>query len=114
MNLDFLRDKARAITDGQSISVTFTHWTRRRQSFSFNIGNVRAVEAVQIEPATMQLTFVLEDGTRRNITDEMSGWSEVLAFVQNHFVQFDRDAYESAKGDINRVSLCWPPAAAAL
>ncbi len=107
MFLDLLRDNSRVSTDGQSIAVAFTHWARRSKNFSFNLERVRVVEAVQIEPATMQLMFVLEDGTRCAITEEMSGWSEVLAFVQSHFAEFDRDAYERAKGDIGRVCLCW-------
>lgn len=112
MFLDLLRDNARVSTHGQSIAVDFTHWARRSKSFAFNLGRVRVVEAVQIEPATMQLTFVLEDGTRCVITEEMSGWSKVLAFVQSHFAEFDCDAYERAKGDINRVCLCWTKVAA--
>lgn len=107
MFLDLLRDTSQVSTDRQSIAVTFTHWARRSSSFSFNLQRVRAIEAIQIEPATIQLTFVLEDGSRRAISEEMAGWNEVLMFVQNHFAGFDRDAYEHAKGDINRVCLCW-------
>lgn len=107
MNLDYFRDKARVSTDGQSINVDFTHWARRSKSFSFDVGKVRAIEAVQIEPATMLLTFVLEDDKRWAITDEMVGWNSVLAFVQSHFAGFDHDAYERAKGGINSVFPCW-------
>ena len=107
MLLDLFRDKARVSAGGESIAVTFTHWAQRSKNFSFNLQSVRAVEAVQIEPATMQLNFVLEDGSRRSISEEMAGWREVWARVQSYFVGFDRDAYEHAKGDINRVCLCW-------
>lgn len=107
MLLDLFRDTARVSAGGESIAVTFTHWAQRSKSFSFNLQNVRAVEAVQIEPASMQLTFVLEDGSRRDISEEMVGWSDFLAFVQSRFAGFDRDAYERAKGDISRVCLCW-------
>lgn len=107
MLLDFFRDKAQVSAGGESIAVTFTHWAQRSKSFSFNLQSVRAVEAVQIEPASMQLTFVLEDNSRRDVSEEMAGWSEVLAFVQSRFAGFDRDAYERAKGDISRAFLCW-------
>ena len=80
---------------------------QRSKNFLFDLQCVRAVEAVQIEPASMQLTFVLEDGLRRDISEEMAGWNEVLAFVQSRFTGFDRDAYERAKGDVSRVCLCW-------
>lgn len=119
MLLDLFRDKAQVSAGGESISVTFTHWTRRSKNFSFDLQRVRAVEAVQIEPAIMQLTFVLEDGSRRDISEAMAGWGEVLAFVQSRFAGFDCDAYERAKGDIGRVCTCWskpsstPSAAAA-
>lgn len=107
MWLDLFRDKARVNADGESICVTFTHWAQRSKNFLFDLQCVRAVEAVQIEPASMQLTFVLEDGLRRDISEEMAGWNEVLAFVQSRFTGFDRDAYERAKGDVSRVCLCW-------
>lgn len=109
MLLDLFRDKARVSVDGESIAVTFTHWAQRSKSFSFNLQSVRAVEAVQIEPAAMQLNFMLNDGSRREISEEMFGWREVFAFVQSHFVGFDRDAYEHAKSDINNRYICWRP-----
>jgi hypothetical protein len=107
MWLDLFRDKARTKVDGKSIFVTFTHWSRRAQSFSFDIDQVKSIEAVQIEPFVMQLVFLLRDHARRTISEEMLGWREVLSFVERSFAGFDRDGYEHAKGQIDQPFLCW-------
>lgn len=104
---DLFRDKAFVNTDGQSINVTFTHWIQRRHNFSVRVDDIVTIEAVQIEPFTMELILVTKDNSRWAITDEMTGWDKVLEFVRKTFAGFDPDAYEKAKGDINQTRLCW-------
>ena len=104
---DSLRDKAIVQIDGRSVRVTFTHWLQRRHSFTVKADDVSLIEAVQIEPFTMELILVTKGGSRYAISEEMAGWKDFLEFARRSFAGFDPNAYESAKGDINQTRVCW-------
>lgn len=107
MNFDFLRDKSTISIVGHTIHVNFTHWARKSKSFSFDLNCVQSIDALQLEPFTMRLTFTMNDNSFYNLNENMLGWAEMLSVVQNFFHGFDHDAYESAKGRIEYFYPCW-------
>ena len=104
---DLLLDKAVITVVCRTIIVRFTHWLKRSKGFSVELDSVARIEAVQIEPCTMQMIFFMEDGARSAISEEMAGFNAAVEFVESYFAGFDAESYEKAKGDIGVKSLCW-------
>jgi hypothetical protein len=108
MNFDFLKNKVSLCVNGKSsIAVNYSHFLNQRSNFLIDLNRVIKIDAVQIEPAIIQLIFTMKSGEQYFITEEMSGWDKTIVFIINYFSDFDRDAFERVKGDINCTYRCW-------
>jgi hypothetical protein len=107
LNFNFFRDRAIVNVDAQSVTVNFTHWERKRKSFSLRWEDVNAIKAVQLEPAIMALVFCTDQELRWSISEDMENWSALLDMVHRNCQGFDWITFEETKGHINKSLLCW-------
>ncbi len=107
MNLDAFRDRKLILVADECFGVTFSHWTKRWQSWSLQWQDVVAIDAVQIEPADLGFVFVNARGRPRIVLETMEHWDALVDNIRRRFPGFDWSKIEIARRSIDMRYSCW-------
>jgi hypothetical protein len=95
----------------ETFGVTFTHWGRRRRSWSLRWQDVVAIDVLVVEVPDFALSYVFQaSGNRANfLSDDMENWSALEEAVRKRFPDFDWGNVDTARRYDNRNKrfLCW-------
>jgi hypothetical protein len=95
----------------ESFGITFTHWTRKRRSWSLRWQDVVAIDVMMVEVPDFELgfSFQLADGRAGFLSDNMENWSALEGIVRKRFPDFNWNMVETAKRFENRNKrfTCW-------
>jgi len=108
-DMNLFRNREIIFVNEESFGVTCTHWTRRgnRWSWSLRWENVLAIEAMQIEPASIGFVFVTLEERWRFLAEDMENWSALKEAVRMRYPGFNWDNFELAKNYIDTRIPCW-------
>lgn len=110
-NLDLIRDRAIINAGEESLGVTFTHWGRRKKSWSVRWNDVVAIDAVGTESPnfTVGLKFFLVGERACFLSDDMEKWDVLIEAVRRHYPKFNWGNLDMATRYQNRNQSfpCW-------
>jgi hypothetical protein len=92
-NTNLFRDRAIVNVDDESFGITFTHWTRKRQSWSLRWLDVVVIEVTMVEVPfngdQLRLLFQGANGHWYFISDDMENWGALAEVVRKRFLDFN-------------------------
>jgi hypothetical protein len=95
----------------EGVGITFTHWTRKRRSWSLRWRDVVAIDAMMVEVPDFELGFFFQvaDGKAGFLSNGMENWSVLEDAVRKRLPSFNWDMVETAKRFENRNKrfTCW-------
>ncbi len=110
---NLLKNRAIVNISDECFGVTFTHWARKRRSWSFHWQDVVDIEAVMVELPFdgVQVRFLFQGagGHSYFISDDMENWGVLEEAVRKRFPDFNWDNLEAAKRYENKDKRfpCW-------
>lgn len=78
MIFDFLLDKAFILPSEQGVTVSFSHWTKKRKSFFISWNGITNIVLYYNEPAIFELHIHTDGGQDFLIDETMNGWTDFL------------------------------------
>jgi len=112
-NTNLLKNRAIININDEAFGVTFTHWTRKRRTWSFRWQDVIAIEAVMVAIPLNgdQFRFLIQGvGDKRNfISDDMENWSALEDMIRKRFPDFNWANVDAAKvyANMDKRFSCW-------
>jgi hypothetical protein len=106
-DIDYFRNREIIFVTAEAFGVRFSHWTRRRRSWSLRWENVLAIDAMQIEPAYIVLRFLCTEDRWRVLAEDMENWSALETAVRKRYPDFNWENFERAKSRIDMRFPCW-------
>jgi hypothetical protein len=111
INLDLIRDKAVINVGEESLGVTFTHWGRRKKSWSVRWDDVYAINAVGVESPdfALGLKFLLAGDRTCFLSDDMEKWDALIEAIRKRYPDFNWSNLDMATNYQNRNQSfpCW-------
>ena len=104
---NFFVDKASIKVTKDEVFVFHFHWSMKKNDYSFSWKDVKSISVKQIEPAIVELNFLMHNGQNRFFHEEMDGWINFIGELKNKFESFNWNLFEEAKSHINKSYLCW-------
>jgi hypothetical protein len=108
---DLFQHRAIINIKDDSFGVAFTHWTRRRHSWSLRWEDVLAIETMVVEEPCFELGFVFQVAQGRSgfLSDDMENWESLKETVRSRFPDLDWGTFEMARlyENKNKRLLCW-------
>lgn len=104
---NLFRNREIIFVNEESFGVTRTHWFTKKHSWALRWGDVQAIEAMQIEPATIGLIFVVAGNEARNAHEDMENWGELETAARKRYAEFNWENFELAKNYVERRIPCW-------
>jgi len=105
--VDCFRNREIVFVTDEEFGVKFTHWISRRYSWSMRWKNVLAIDAMQVEPAYMELIFLCTENRWRLLAEDFENWSVLEAAVRRRYPDFNWENFERAKNSIDKRYPCW-------
>jgi hypothetical protein len=112
-NSNLFRNRAIVNVDDESFGITFTHWTRKRRSWSLRWQDVVGIEAAMVEvPFDGDQVRFLFQGADEHwyfISDDMENWSALEGAVRKRYPDFNWSNVDTAKRfeNKNKRFPCW-------
>ncbi|MEI7935184.1 MAG: hypothetical protein WCK27_00715 [Verrucomicrobiota bacterium] len=108
---NLLKNRAIVNVSDESFGITFTHWTRKRRSWSVQWRDVIAIEAMVVEVPCFEAGFVFQLAEKKEcfISDDMENWGALEEAVRKRFTDFNWSNADVAKLYENRNKRlpCW-------
>lgn len=111
LDANLVRNRAIINVTDETFGVTFTHWTRKRRSWSLRWKDVTAIEVMLVESVCFTLTFYFQVAEERwaALSDDMENWNALEEAVRKRFPDFSWNNVETAKRfeNKNKRFPCW-------
>ena len=108
---NFIKNRAIIHVSEEGCGVNFTHWARRRRSWSIRWQDVVAIDAMVVEVPCFELGFIFQtaEGWSGFLSDDMENWKTLVEAVRRHFPSFNWENVDAARRYENRDKrvICW-------
>ena len=110
-NTSIFRNRAIINVDDESFGITFTHWTKRRCSWSLRWQEVHAIDAMVVEIPCFEFGFFFQVSEDKGgfISNDMENWSMLVESVRKRYPDFNWANIDTAKRfeNKNKRIQCW-------